>query len=239
MDNTGVGYNSAQIGELALQMENALNALRSSMEENWPTMVNVFRTNWVGNDEVAFETTFSNELKVVYRNCDEIIAGATRFICDAGKAWQEWQTNVANQLGGSQAAGQMYEHTRTTQEVNLTVNTAAVDPGQFAGLTTAGAENNLVSAIDDYVNKVLVSFNGINETIDASKAFVGQEQSASMNEFIAGLSENMRQIFTSVDSFKTVTIPQLVRAYNEQQTTIASDATTAASTIADAVTGSN
>ena len=239
MDNTGIGYNSAQIGELAQKMESALSALKTSMEENWPTMVTTFRNNWVGTDEIAFETTFSNDLKIVYRNCDEIIAGATRFVCEAGKTWQEWQTDVANQLGGSQTSGQVYEHIRTSQEVNLNVSAMSADAGQFAGLTTAGAENNLIAAIDDYVNKVLVSFNGINETIDASKAFVGQEQSTAMNEFIAGLSENVRQIFSDVDNFKTVTIPDLVKAYNSQQSTIASAASTASSNIADAISSSN
>ena len=58
-----------------------------------------------------------------------------------------------------------------------------------------------------------------------------------MDEFVHGLSESMKQVLTMVDSFKTETIPELVKAYASQQTQVATDAGTASSTINDSVSG--
>lgn len=236
MATDGIGYNQSQVVEVVENMKGALNSLKTAMQDNWPTMVSTFRTNWVGEDEAGFEKTFSDEIKKMYQNCDLVSITAIRFIVDAANNWAEWQSNVSTQFGGATVT-QLEVEIPQEDTLDITVEEQTFGQDVDRGLTDAGAEQNLIAAIDDYVNNVKTSFDNVYGEIQTSAAFIGSEQAGAMDEFVHGLSESMKQVLTMVDSFKTETIPDLVKAYASQQTQVATDAGTASSTINDSVSG--
>lgn len=236
MATDGIGYNQSQVVEVVENMKGALNSLKTSMQDNWPTMVSSFRTSWVGEDEAGFEKTFSDEIKKMYQNCDLVSITAIRFIVDAANNWADWQTNVSTQFGGA-AVTQLEVEIPQEDTLDIIVEEQTFGQDVDRGLTDAGAEQNLVTAIDDYVTSVQTSFDNVYKEIQTSAAFIGSEQAGAMDEFVHGLSESMKQVLRMVDSFKTETIPELVKAYAAQQTQVATDAGTASSTINDSVSG--
>ncbi len=240
MATDGIGYNQSQVVEVVENMKGALDSLKSSMQDNWPTMKSTFRANWVGEDEDGFEITFIDAIKKMYQNCDLVSIAAMRFVVDAANNWAEWQSSVSNQFGGG-AVSKLEVDIPQEDTLEISPDTQTFGQDVNRGLTDAGAEQNLISAIDDYIENVKSSFDSVYNEIQTSAAFIGNEQAAAMDEFVHGLSDSMKQVLTMVDSFKTETIPELVKAYASQQTQVASDAGTASSSINDSVSsiGSN
>lgn len=243
MDNTGIGYSVKEVLELNNELERCLMTLKNSIVENWPTLISTLRNNWVGNDEYAFEDTFSARLAKVYNNCKSIIIGARTFFNDAANSWHRFQNNVGRQfnsdgivindfvLENNIAPDADYLDLPLIEQTDLTNVTL--------GLTTAGAENNLINAIDEFMISIGNAVTDAINQIETGRAFVGQEQSLALNEFISGLNDCFRNIINAIESFKNITIPELVRAYNEQQSMISSDTMKTSSTIDNIVTGNN
>lgn len=233
-----IGYNQTEAMNVIEQMKGGLTALKTAMEDNWSTMATTFQTNWVGEDEAAFEKTFAEELGKMYTNCDTVVGSAMKFIVDAANAWADWQTGVANQFAGGTVA-KLDEYSHQADTISITPAEQSFDQSTTRGLQSGDAQNALVQSIEEYVNIVQGAFDGIYSTIETGKAFVGSEQAGAMNEFIHGLSESMRLVLKMVDTFKEETIPQLVQAYGSQQTTVAGDANSAGQAINDSISGAS
>lgn len=240
MATDGIGYNQSQVVEVVENMKGALSSLKTAMQDNWPTMKSTFRANWVGEDEDGFEESFRQAIVAMYENCDRVSVNAIKFIVDVANNWAEWQSSVSTQFGGSTVT-QLELEIPQEDTLEISEDRQTFTQNVDRGLTDAGAEQNLVSSIDDYVNNVKASFENVYEGIQTSAAFIGSEQARAMDSFVHGLNESMRNILTMVDSFKTETIPELVRAYSEHQTQVANDASAAKNTIDESVSsiGSN
>lgn len=244
MDSTGIGFNNEKINEVSNQLSESLKAIQKAMQDNWPTMINVFRNNWVGNDEQAFERNFASKLQIVYQNSGAIIASAQDFILETGLAWDCFQGNIASQFETNESSSSFplpnLDVVNKATELELPdMGLVVPDMSVNRGLTSSGAEQNLIGAIDEYMLNIKNAYDALIQQIDASAAFIGQEQAPAMNKFIQGLIDNMTGVFSAVNEFKDVTIPQLVEAYRAQESTIAQDIGSASSTIGDSVSGTS
>lgn len=230
----GIGYNQAEVNALCESIDTALTGVKTTMEEGWSTLTGSFRGAWIGEDEAGFEKTFAEELGKMYENMDSIIVSAETFIVDAANAWAEWQTNASQQFGGGSVTNlDYYQHASDT--VTITAEEQTFGQEVNRGLQSSGAESTLVTAIDTYVTSITGKISGLNEGIETSKAFIGSEQATAMSNFIEGIETALTNITKMVDNFKTETIPELVKAYQSQQTTVAGDAATAKDTVANSV----
>lgn len=232
----GVGYNISQVNELMESMKAGATTFKSSMQESWGPLTQTFRNEWVGEDEAAFEKTFSEELGKMFLNCQNVINTAGQFIHNAADAWIQWQMQTANSLGGG--AGQisgLNEYTPSDLSLEITVSEQSFDPNTNRGLQSDGSESTLISAIDQYVEEIKNSLANIQSTLQTGTSFIGDEQKQAMEGFIGDVITSAQTVTKMVNGFKEETIPALVRGYQEQQSSTASATTEQKSSIESAV----
>lgn len=232
-----IGYTQSEALAVVEEMKGGLKSLKSAMEDGWDPMIQSFRASWVGEDEASFEKTFATELGKMYTNCDTVAGNAMQFIIAAANTWADWQTQVASNFEGGQQVQKLDDYAHQPDTLTINPGEQSFDQSTVRGLTDGGAESTMVNAIDEYVNSVQTAFDGVYSSINASSAFIGSQQSQAMNDFIQGLGESMKQVLKMVDSFKTETIPELVKAYAEQQSSIAEDAKTEGQNINESISG--
>ncbi len=231
----GVGYNISQVNELMNSMKNGISTFKGAMQDSWPTLTQSFRNEWVGEDEAAFEKTFSEELGKMFLNCQNVINTAGQFIHNAADAWMQWQMQTANSLGGGGSISGLEDFTPSDLTLEITPTEQTFDPNVNRGLQSDSSESTLVSAIDQYVSEIKNALQNIQSTIQTGTSFIGAEQKAAVEGFITDVITSASNVTKMVDGFKTETIPALVKGYNEQQSSTANATTEQKSSIESAV----
>ena len=108
----------------------------------------------------------------------------------------------------------------------------------FKSFVTANSESVLVDALDTYTTGVQTKIKDSISAIEVGKAFVSNEvANMGIQNFINNVADSMQNLTKIVDSFKNETIPQLVTAFKNQASSIASDSDTAAGDIGSQING--
>ena len=102
----GIGYNVKKAEELMGSIATAYTTLGTTITEQWPTVSNVLRTNWVGEDELNYEENVVKRINEMYKNAYVLSSIAIGTIDGLARGWWDFQKkNVFSNQGQLETMG--------------------------------------------------------------------------------------------------------------------------------------
>lgn len=211
-------YNPSEANRLKEELLSALNGMKSAIVDGWEPFKNVFRTNWVGEDENAFEDQVAKALIELYANSDNFSKTSAARIIDLANMNIRITNERAQAFESSELVSELDPVDTTAENIELASGGQTFDEATSRGLTNGSTSaNQLQTAIDDYYNSICTAVD-VYRNIEPGTAFVSEEYNfeAKLREFLNALAESTNTFANIIKELKEQTIPALVSAFNKQ-----------------------
>ena len=232
----GQGDNQGKIRELNTSIRSFYNAISTATTTEFETYCNDIYTDWVGEDEEAFEKKVSGALKTFLDNCALVVNETQKFIAGSGDAWVQWHQNLATQIDASYAGGagteaMEIELVAAPEEIQVQHSGGSYDEVN-RGLQSDQATNNITTKTETLLQNINASINP--EELSAEAAFIGTSQSSQINTLLLGISEHFGSMSDSIKTILTEDVQTIATGYTEQAEAIGSSAAEGEATIREA-----
>lgn len=220
-----IGYNSDEINNLISTLNSSYQKLGETMSTGWDTVSSTLGTEWIGPDELSFETELAKRMCALYYSCKESVQGMIENVRKLGQTWQDFQN--ANLITG------------VTASTTVSFDVAAVDLGDYAietvvkpaerafsSGTRMGVTNgeqsaaNINTKVTEYVNAIGDNVKKMYDTTSSATAFLGSSQSDAIDTYLKNMATSFSSIVTQVQDMQT-TLTTLVKNYNTQMESLA------------------
>lgn len=215
-----IGYNTEEVNTLLNTLSASYQKLGETMATGWDVVSNTLGAEWIGPDELAYETELANRMCTLYYACRESVEGMITNVRSIGQAWQDFQNS--NVIAGGVA---------TVAAVNFALDMAALPDYAIESVVKAaertftanmrmGVTNGESSAttinteVTNYVNTIGETVKAMYDTTSSANAFLGS-QAETIDEYLKKMADAFSKVTTQVSDLQT-TLTQLVKNYNDQ-----------------------
>lgn len=220
-----IGYNAEEINNLVRGLNASYAKLGEAMATGWDTVVNTLGAEWIGPDEVSFETEFASRMCTLYYSCRESVVGMIENVRMLGQSWQEFQNSnlmqgvAAMATVGFDIIGVTLDDYKIEDKVKSTQRTFAA--GTRMGVTN-GVESatNINSKITEYVNNIGAAVKAMYDQTSSATAFLGAKQADAIDSYLKKMAGSFSKVTTQVNDLQK-TLKELVKNYNEQMAAFA------------------
>lgn len=205
-NNEGVGYNLKYAIDTMKTIESQFKNLGNYLSENWNSVVNVLRVNWVGIDEQGFEQKLSEKIKLCYKNSSDLTQQAINNVQKYANDWIEaQQKNVLGELNDLTPITNMPEYIELQEGITITPLTDVAefkkieqyDPGTNFGLMSSSSAAIIKAEITRYVQDIQKRTSNVFSEVPAILAFFGQ-QTITIQNFIYKVSQTIGILSTAI-----------------------------------------
>ena len=215
-----IGYNADEINNLMRTLADSYAKLGETMATGWDKVTSTLGAEWVGPDELSFETELAKRMCELYYACRESVHGMIGNIRQIGQSWQEFQN--ANLMSGVTAVVTAAFELAAIEPVDYQIeNTVKPVERTFSSSTKMGVTNGNQSA-DTIKNEVITYVNTIGESVKkmyegttSSSAFLGEGQSNAIDEYLTKMATAFSKVVTQVEDMQNALVT-LVQQYNAQ-----------------------
>ena len=213
-----IGYNKEQIETLIQDINRSYTSIGNCMAEGWPNLSATMEAEWVGPDEVSYETELAKNICELYVKCDEVVVGMMTNISKLGENWINFQKN--NIMTDADAVTNFFDgiSIATSDVVVDLPSTVKAGSPTFSASTNMGLTNGTESGtkiktvFDAYIDSVYDKVKELYNAFDSSKAFLGSELNSKVNEYLAQMGEALAKL-TSCHKSIYDALDQLIARY--------------------------
>ena len=207
----GIGYNLAKAYNMMEEIANKYIALGNYISEEWPSIKNALRINWVGPDEQGYEEILVKKIVDCYGKATLLAQNAINRIQAYALDWVEKQK--ANTMTTGSASAQDFLATILSSGVYKRIvegiKLQPIDPiitfekiAQYAedtnfGLMSDNSAMTVQSVIETFVQKVQQKTSNVFINIATDQAFFG-EQKGAVRGFIESVSRTLGVVATAI-----------------------------------------
>ncbi len=195
-----IGYNVEKINELMNTLAANYKALAQTISSGWPALSAKMEAEWIGPDEVSYETTLAKGIVSIYNACQKNVSDMIDNMFTLGMNWKRFQaTNKMVDEGAVVPAGELTKPEIVAEDLSLIVK--AGNP-VFTASTNMGLANGAESGtaikqqFDAYIDEVYSGVKSLYESLDSSKAFLGTELNSAVNTYLQNMGEAMAKLTT-------------------------------------------
>lgn len=219
-----IGYNVTRINELMKELADAYNRCGNTISEGWPAVSQTMQQYWIGEDEQSYEDTFCKRMCEMYVSACNIVKDLTTNLKNLGTEWHNFQQN--NLLDGaskSQAnfAANLEDVTITPNEKIISVRIANVSDSTDRGVKD-GALSAIQASMSEYLNNIKSSLQDIYAGIDGSTAFLGSQQSSTINRYIEAIGGSLGSVVTAANDIYTALEKLTQTSYSQSESEVSS-----------------
>jgi hypothetical protein len=231
----GIGDNQAKIEELSGKVVAFYNSIESATRTELETYCNDIYSDWMGEDEEAFEDRVAKTLTQFLANCVQIINSTTTFICESGNKWVEWHNTTAASISEGFGGGTgTLEAEQISEPEQLTgKHKGGSYDSENRGLQSDSAAGNLTSKTETMLTNIKAAIDPSDITAEA--AFIGDVQSAAMNEMIAHIEEVYATMADTINKDLASDIETVSAGYTSQEGAVGDSAKEAQTAMDEAV----
>ena len=214
-----IGYNAEEINNLLKTLNASYQKLGETMATGWDVVSNTLGTEWIGPDELAYETELANRMCTLYYACRDSVEGMITNVRSVGQAWQEFQ-NANVIAGGAVAAAVSFDLDMTALPDYAIESVVKAAERTFTANMRMGVVNGESSAttinseVTNYVNTIGETVKAMYDTTSSANAFLGS-QAETIDEYLKKMADAFSKVTTQVSDLQT-TLTQLVKNYNDQ-----------------------
>ncbi len=220
-NSSAIGYNPEQVNQLMESIQSNVTDIEEAMQGDWTNLVTTLEQKWVGDDEQDFEDKLAQKICGLYEAACNLATGLIETIKNTSDSWHDFQTQ--NTVDGQAAPAIVsYSLEVPTIEINNPIvekNEVSIDNSQNLGLMD-GEASSIKSAVEQYVSNVQDKVNNLFSTIDSSNAFLGTQQSSSINNYMEETGQAMADVLTAVNDFYTALDYQAGTNYSGSEETV-------------------
>ena len=228
-----IGYNVEKINELMNSLLGSYLDLAETISSGWPALSAKMEAEWIGPDEVDYETTLAKGIVSIYNACHKNVSDMIQNIFTLGMNWKSFQaTNkMVEGEGAVVPVGELTKPDVPSVDISLLVK-----PGNpvFTASTNMGLANGAESGtaikqqFDAYIDEVYKGVKGLYEALDSSKAFLGTELNSAVNTYLQSMGEAMAKLTTCHRTIYEA-LDKLIAGYTTHESSEATNVSGAAS----------
>ncbi|CCY47215.1 unknown [Firmicutes bacterium CAG:822] len=218
-----IGYNVTKINELMKELADAYNRCGNTISEGWPAVSQTMQQYWVGEDEQSYEKAFCKRMCEMYVNACEIVKNLTKNLKGLGTEWHNFQQK--NLLKDAESVGSF---SANLEDVQITANEQIISMRQ-ANVTDStdrgvkeGALSAIQSSMSEYLSNIKRSLQDIYSGIDGSTAFLGSQQSQTINRYIETIGQSLGSVVTAANDIYTALEQLTQSAYSQSESEVSS-----------------
>lgn len=181
-----VGYNVSKTNKLMEDIKKAYEDMKLYITDEWPTLLNVLHTEWVGEDEQDFEDKLAQKICNLYENAYNLAQNSITTVYGLANSWYEFQKN--NTLEGAESSGRtgglfgIGGNRFGLDEVKISHNDKIVEKqlvqltnDMDRGLANSDSARKIQSAVTDFVNTTKKKTEDLFNEIQVNQAFFGEQ----------------------------------------------------------------
>lgn len=218
-----IGYNVTRINELMKELADAYNRCGNTISEGWPAVSQTMQQYWVGEDEQSYEDTFCKRMCEMYVSACNIVKDLTTNLKNLGTEWHNFQQK--NLLEGASMpasfAANIEDVTITPNEKIISMRAANVSDSTDRGVKE-GALSAIQSSMSEYLNNIKSSLQDIYAGIDGSAAFLGSQQSSTINQYIEAIGQSLGSVVTAANDIYTALEKLTQTSYSQSESEVSS-----------------
>lgn len=230
-----IGYNISKIEELMQDIATSYEKLGEKMADGWSTLSSTMEREWVGPDEVSYETTLAKDICTLYTNCQEAVTTMVNNIKILGDNWKNFQKSNLLEGASVDLSGAAFSSEITIPSIKTYEIASVVKPGNPTfdkstnlGLTSgADSAGNIKIQFDSYIDGVYTSVKALYSNYETltKEAFKGEQVSANLNSYLQAVGEGLARLTTCHKSIYE-RLDELAARYQEHENTEASSVST-------------
>lgn len=240
-----IGYNISKIEELMRDIASSYENLGQKMADGWSTLSATMEREWVGPDEVSYETTLANDICNLYISCQQAVTTMVNNIKIVGDNWKNFQKNnllegASVDLSGAAFSSEIDVPTIKNYEIASVVKAGNPTFGKDVNLgLTNGAQSGttIKTQFDSYIDGVYTNVKALYSNYETltKEAFKGESVSSNLNQYLQTVGEGLAKLTTCHKSIYDK-LDELVARYQTHET---DEATSVSSTITQEQQSSN
>ena len=213
------GYTVKEINDLLESIRASYDGIHDAMATPWPGLSQKMRLEWVGEDEYQNEEALSDAMIKLHTDCIEAIKLVIKNITNLGETWRSFQAQ--NTIEGAKSVdvaniASIDEVTVTPKDLELYQAGERLDASVQLGLRNGASSATAVeTAIDEYAKSVKDKVTGLYNNLDASKAFLDQQESLNVTNYLHKVGESIASLTTCIKSIK-LAIAAAAKQYQKQ-----------------------
>ena len=218
-----IGYNVTRINELMKELADAYNRCGNTISEGWPAVSQTMQQYWIGEDEQSYEDTFCKRMCEMYVSACNIVKDLTTNLKNLGTEWHNFQQN--NILEGASTptnyAVNLEDVTITPNERIISMRIANIGDSTDRGVKD-GALSAIQSSMSEYLNSIKSSLQDIYAGIDGSTAFLGSQQSSTINQYIEAIGQSLGSVVTAANDIYAALEKLTQTSYSQSESEVSS-----------------
>lgn len=218
-----IGYNVTQINELMQQLADAYNRCGNTISEGWPAVSQTMQQYWIGEDEQSYEDAFCKRMCQMYTAACNIVRDLNTNLKNLGESWHDFQQQ--NLLEGASVPSTF---AATLEDVTIVENDKIIEyrPSSVTDSTDRGVQEGALSAIQasmsEYLSNIKTSLQDIYAGIDGSSAFLGSQQSQTINSYIETIGSALGSVVTAANDIYTALEQLTQSSYSQSESEVSS-----------------
>ena len=218
-----IGYNVTRINELMKELADAYNRCGNTISEGWPAVSQTMQQYWIGEDEQSYEDTFCKRMCEMCVSACNIVKDLTTNLKNLGTEWHNFQQK--NLLEGASMptnfAANLEDVTITPNEKIISMRIANIGDSTDRGVKD-GALSAIQSSMSEYLNNIKSSLQDIYAGIDGSAAFLGGQQSLTINQYIEAIGQSLGSVVTAANDIYTALEKLTQTSYSQSESEVSS-----------------
>ena len=218
-----IGYNVVKINELMKELADAYTRCGNTISEGWPAVSQTMQQYWIGEDEQSYEDIFCKRMCEMYVSACNIVKDLTTNLKNLGTEWHNFQQK--NILEGASMptnfAANLEDVTITPNEKIISMRIANIGDSTDRGVKD-GALSAIQSSMSEYLNNIKSSLQDIYAGIDGSAAFLGSQQSSTINQYIEAIGQSLGSVVTAANDIYTALEKLTQTSYSQSESEVSS-----------------
>ena len=213
-----IGYTPAQINELMRTIVDSYTHVGNVISDGWPAVSQTMQQYWVGEDEQSYENKFCERMCEMYTSACQIVTDLNNNLRQLGEDWHTFQQK--NSLDGAASPESFPVNLENIavprNDKIISYKQASINDSTARGVK-AGALSAIQSSMSDYLRNIKTSLQDIYSGLDASKAFIGAQQSAAINSYIEKLGNALGTVVTAANDIYTALQALTQTSYSQSE----------------------
>ncbi len=219
-----IGYNVSKINGLMYELADAYNRCGNTISEGWPAVSQTMQQYWIGEDEQSYEDAFCQRMCEMYTKAAQIARDLINNLKELGTSWHEFQTK--NLLSDASVTNVF---TPNFEDITIVENTEIIKKRE-ASVTDStdrgvqdGALGAIQSSMSSYLSSIKNSLQDIYAGIDSSAAFLGTQQSQTINSYIEAIGSSLGAVVTAANDIYTALEQLTQKSYSESESQVSTE----------------
>lgn len=199
-----IGYNIQQIEKLITDLNNTYYKVEESISNGWTNISLVMESEWVGLDEVSYETYLAKELCEFYDDCffnfnniiNNIIILANNWIEFNANSYIESEYNIAKPKGNKMFGRSQLKknNIRNIVKAGNPIFRENTNMGLMHGIDSS---KKIKTAFEVYMNDILKKIEVLNKSFDCSQSFLDKKTGILLNRYLKNINKALVKVSNS------------------------------------------